>query len=306
MDGRTAALEGFLNVCKPWGWTSHDVVQLVRKLAGTRRVGHAGTLDPAATGVLPVAVNRATRLVDFLADRDKGYCADVVLGAATNTDDADGTVLYARNPAPVTLDAAVAALSSFLGEIEQVPPQFSAVKLRGRKAYEIARSGAAAALAPRRVTIKGLAVVGWEPPIVSILVNCSKGTYIRSLARDLGEKLGVGAHLGALVRCRSGAFDLSDAVGIDDLRLAAEFGYLDRLIYPPDVAVAHLPAVIASDRHSRDMGLGRPWPAGLNAKRDIVGAGVLARVYSDEGAFLGLAELVEGSWQPRLVMGDEH
>ncbi|MHB1160570.1 MAG: tRNA pseudouridine(55) synthase TruB [Chloroflexota bacterium] len=301
MNGtRRAAPEGFLNVSKPYGWTSHDVVQLVRRLAGTRRVGHGGTLDPAATGVLVVAVGRATRLVDYLGEQDKSYCGDVVLGAATTTDDAEGSVLYARDPSALTLDQLVEALSGFLGELDQVPPQYSAVKLEGKKAYEIARKGGQAALRARRVTIKGIAVVAWEPPTASILVRCSKGTYIRSLARDLGERLGVGGHLGALVRTASGPFDCGDAVGVEDLRLAAEFGYLDRLIWPPDLAVAHLPAVVVSGPHAEDMKGGRRWAA-VSAPAETK----LVRVYTTDGAFLGLAELQEGRWQPKLVLVSE-
>lgn len=296
-DNKRSTLEGFLNVSKPYGWTSHDVVGLVRRLAQSRRVGHGGTLDPAATGVLVVAVGRATRLIDYMAGQDKSYCADIVFGAATTTDDAEGTVLYARDPAQLSLEVAIPAIAGFLGEIDQVPPQYSAVKLEGRKAYEIARKGGEAALTARRVTIKGLAVVGWDPPILSILVRCSKGTYVRSLARDLGERLGVGAHLGALVRLASGPFDCSDSVGVEDLRLAAEYGYLDRLIYPPDLAVRHLPAVVLAGQHLEDMLAGRPWTASGEAASRIT-----SRVYSDEGSFMGLAEPVDGQWQPKLVM----
>jgi tRNA pseudouridine55 synthase len=276
------------------------VVAVVRRLTGVRRVGHGGTLDPSAAGVLLVAVGRATRLVDYVAVQDKCYCGDVVLGAATDTDDSEGNVLYARDPSAITLDQVVAALSGFLGEIDQVPPQYSAVKLQGKRAYEIARKGGKARLAPRRVTIMGLSVVAWEPPTLSLVIRCSKGTYIRSLARDLGERLGVGAHLGALVRLASGPFTIEDAVGIEDLRLAAEFGYLDGQILPPDLAVAGLPTVIASRRHTADMRGGRRWPArGVPPKLGPV------RVYSEEGDFLGLAELEEGCWQPKLVFSEE-
>ncbi|HEX2988835.1 MAG TPA: tRNA pseudouridine(55) synthase TruB [Chloroflexota bacterium] len=292
----TSSMSGFLNVCKPYGWTSHDVVQLVRKLSGTRRVGHSGTLDPAATGVLVVAVGKATRLVDYLGDQDKSYCGDIVLGAATNTDDAEGSVLYARDPSGILLSDVSASLSGFLGEIEQLPPQFSAVKLAGQKAYEIARRGGEAKLTPRRVTIKGLAVVDWKPPTLSVVVHCSKGTYIRSLARDLGERLGVGAHLGALVRLTNGPFDCGDAVGVEELRFAAEFGYLGDMLWPPDLAVAHRPALIVSEQHAMDMLGGRRWRASSPTFEGPL------RVYSEDGSFLGLAELQEGAWQPKLVL----
>jgi len=293
-------VEGFLNVSKPYSWTSHDVVQLVRRLAGTKRVGHAGTLDPAAVGVLVVAIGRATRLLDYMAGRDKAYCGDIVLGASTDTDDAEGSVLGVSDPSGIDLDRVVACLGNFLGEIEQVPPQYSAIKLQGRKAYEVARKGGTAALAARRITIKGLAVVGWEPPVVSVVVLCSKGTYIRSLARDLGDSLGVGGHLGALVRLSSGPFSIDDAVGVEDLRLAAEFGYLERLVWAPDIAVAHLQIVVVGSDHARDMIGGRRWP--VEGGKAFPG---LARVYSIDGAFLGLAELSEDSWQPRLVLAEE-
>lgn len=295
-----SSIEGFLNVSKPYGWTSHDVVQLVRKLAGTRRVGHSGTLDPAATGVLVVAVGRATRLVDYLGAQDKCYCGDIVLGAATSTDDAEGSVLYGRDPSGVGLSDVVVGLSGFLGETEQIPPQFSAVKVEGQKAYDIARRGGAANLAPRKVTIKGLAVMAWEPPTVSVLVRCSKGTYIRSLARDLGEKLGVGAHLSALVRLTNGPFDCSDATGVEELRLAAEVGYLQDLLWPPDLAAANRPALVLSGGHVEDMRGGRRWP--VTSQPPPEGP---VRVYSDGGDFLGLAELREGEWQPRLVLAEQ-
>lgn len=292
-------LEGFLNVSKPYGWTSHDVVGLVRRLAGCRRVGHGGTLDPAATGVLVVAVGRATRLIDYMAGQDKSYCADFVFGAVTTTDDSEGTVIYARDPAHLSLESVIPALSGFLGQIDQIPPQYSAVKLEGRKAYEIARKGGEADLKSRHVTIKGLAVVGWEPPILSVVVRCSKGTYVRSLARDLGERLGVGAHLGALVRLASGPFDCSDSVGVDALRLAAEFGYLDQLIFPPDLAVRHLPVLVVAGPHLEDMLAGRPW-----AVLDAAALPNTCRVYSGEGAFLGLAQATAEQWQPKLVLAD--
>jgi tRNA pseudouridine55 synthase len=298
-DTKRPTLEGFLNVSKPYGWTSHDVVGLVRRLVQNRRVGHGGTLDPAAVGVLPVAVGRATRLVDYMAGQDKSYCADIVLGAATTTDDAEGSVLNARDPSGVSLELIVPLLATFLGEIDQVPPQFSAVKLEGRKSYEIARKGGQAPLMARRVTIKGLAVVDWEPPILSVVVRCSKGTYIRSLARDLGVRLGVGAHLGALVRLTSGPFDCSDSVGVDDLRLAAEYGYLEQFLYPPDLAVRHLPAVVVAGKRYDDMVTGRSWIDETGAE-----SSELARVYSDTGAFLGLVESVYGKWQPKIVFGD--
>lgn len=295
----TPGVEGFICVLKPFGWTSHDVVQLLRKLTGVRRVGHGGTLDPAASGVLLVAIGRATRLIDYLADQDKIYCADVVLGASTDTDDADGAVLSVRDPSWIGVSEIFPALSTFLGEISQVPPQYSAVKLQGRKAYEVARRGGTSELAPRKIVVNGIAMLEWESPVLSILVHCSKGTYIRSIARDLGQRLGSGAHLGALVRVASGRFTCEDAVSIEDLKLATEFGYLDNLVWPPDAAVAHLPALVVSQEHEEDMASGRKWQSGT------VGSPGRVRVYSEGGGFLGLAEHEDGMWQPRVVITEE-
>jgi tRNA pseudouridine55 synthase len=296
---RNSGPKGFLNVSKPYGWTSHDVVQLVRKLTGVRRVGHGGTLDPAAAGVLLVAVGRATRLLDYLANQDKSYCGDIVLGATTDTDDAEGTVISVRDPSGIGLRELTSALSRFIGEIQQVPPQYSAVKLRGQKAYEVARRGGALELAPRTISIHGVALLAWEPPTLSVLVRCSKGTYIRSLARDVGDALGVGAHMGALVRLTSGGFTLADSSTIEDLRLASEFGYLDRLMWSPDTAVRDLPTLIVPAETARDMVGGRQWNAVAHESGDR------ARVYSESGAFLGIAECLSGNWQPRIVMSEE-
>ncbi len=296
-DNKKSTHEGFLSVFKPHGWTSHDVVGLVRRLAGTRRVGHGGTLDPAATGVLVVAVGRATRLVDYMANQDKSYRADIVFGSTTTTDDAEGRVLRSHDPTGLGLDAVVSALPGFLGQIDQVPPQYSAVKLRGRKAYEIARAGGAAVLNARRVTIRGLAVVGWNPPILTVQVLCSKGTYIRSLARDLGERLGVGAHLGSLVRLAAGPFRIQNAASVDELRAAAGNGRLGDLMQPPDLAVCHLPALVVPDAVAAGMVLGRAW-----RNVGVATEGDTARVYSERGEFLGLAVAVGERWQPKVVL----
>ena len=247
-----------------------------------------------------VAVGRATRLLEYALGHDKSYCGDIVLGASTDTDDAEGSVISVADPGGVGLDQVVSGLSSLLGEIEQVPPRYSAIKLQGKKAYELARKGQRVELSPRRVRIKAIAVLGWEPPTISIVVICSKGTYIRSLARDLGERLGVGGHLGALIRLSSGPFKLEDAIRVEELKLAAEVGYLDELILPMDFAVTNLPAIIVEDEHARDMWGGRRWP--IRAQQVPTGP---VRVYSTEGIFLGIAEAADGKWQPRLVLAED-
>ncbi len=242
-------LDGVLVVAKPAGPTSHDVVALVRRLAATKRVGHGGTLDPFATGVLPVFLGRATRLVEFhLGDR-KGYRATVCFGASSTTDDLDGELTPVDGPAP-DRDAVVAALGAFRGPISQVPPAFSAIKVEGRRAYALARSGEPPTLASRDVTIHRLELVDWDGsdpdrPIGVLEVECSAGTYVRALARDLGLAIGSAAYLGALTRTASGAFGLEAAHPLETIREAAASGPagLETLLLPIEAGLDRLPRV---------------------------------------------------------------
>jgi tRNA pseudouridine55 synthase len=220
------AASGLVIVDKPSGWTSHDVVARIRRLAGTRRVGHAGTLDPMATGVLVVGVEKATRLLGYLALGDKDYAATIRLGASTDTDDAEGQI-QARAPAgAVTRPALAAALAALTGEIQQVPPGISAIKVGGKRAYRLAREGAAPELAARTVTVSKLDLLAAAPEgdylDLDVAVTCSSGTYIRAIARDLGAVLGVGGHLTALRRTRVGPYDAGSARTLDQLAAAFE------------------------------------------------------------------------------------
>ena len=293
-----ADIHGFLNVCKERGDTSHDVVAADRRATGTRRIGHAGTLDPLAEGVLPICVGRYTRLVDQLADRDKGYYAEVELGVQTTTDDAEGAVVE-RRPVPDLSPAALdVALGAFRGPIIQVPPQFSAIKVAGQRAYDVARRGDTLELAGRPVTIYRLEVVAWQPPRLTLLVVCSKGTYIRAIARDLGAALGCGAHLTRLVRLWVGSFGLETAHSLDEIRAAAGAGRIDDVLLPADSILAALPAILAPDERAIDIGHGRPWPALTTQATDGP-----ARVYDTGGRLLGLADYDahRRAWQPRLA-----
>ena len=221
-------MDGVLVIAKPAGPTSHDVVALVRRLAATKRVGHGGTLDPFASGVLPLFLGRATRLVEYhLGDR-KGYRATVCFGASSTTDDLEGELTPSAAPAP-SRAAAEAALAGFIGPISQRPPAYSAIKVAGRRAYAMARAGEHVELASREVTIHSLELLDWDGtdpdrPIAVVDVECSAGTYIRALARDLGEAVGGAAYLGALVRTASGPFRLDGAVSLDRVREAAADG----------------------------------------------------------------------------------
>lgn len=221
MSEPTQAASGLLVVDKPAGLTSHAVVARVRRLVGIRRVGHAGTLDPMATGVLVLGVGRGTRLLHYLAGVDKEYEATVRLGAATTTDDAEGEVLRTADAGSVTEQDVAAAVETFVGEIEQVPSAVSAIKVHGRRAYDRVRAGEDVSLAPRHVTVSCFDVRDVrrtdDRVDVDVRVACSSGTYVRALARDLGETLGVGGHLTALRRTRVGCFALGAATPLDDL-----------------------------------------------------------------------------------------
>lgn len=210
------AVEGLVVVDKPAGLTSHDVVARLRRLAGTRRVGHAGTLDPMATGVLVVGTGRATRLLGHVALGDKEYVGTVRLGATTATDDAQGEIL-ATSSGPWTVNTARAAMRALTGDIEQVPPAYSAIKVDGRRSYAKARAGEAVELAARRVTVSVFELVAARETELDVRVVASSGTYVRSLARDLGDALGVGGHLAALRRTRVGPFRLAQARTLEQL-----------------------------------------------------------------------------------------
>jgi tRNA pseudouridine55 synthase len=218
------AASGLVIVDKPSGWTSHDVVARIRRLAGTRRVGHAGTLDPMATGVLVTGVEKATRLLGHLALTEKEYLATIRLGQATDTGDADGTVVSGSPAGGLTLAEVRTAAAALTGDIRQVPPAVSAVKVGGRRAYQLAREGKAPVLDARPVTVHEFTISDPRPATqadglldVTAAVRCSSGTYVRALARDLGESLGVGGHLTMLRRTRVGPYDLSQARGLDEL-----------------------------------------------------------------------------------------
>jgi tRNA pseudouridine55 synthase len=243
-------VDGVLVVDKPEGPTSHDIVDRVRRALGERRVGHTGTLDPFATGVLPLCLGKATRLARFLVEGEKAYRASVRLGFATNTDDRTGEPLGEPRPVTTLRRAAVEeALAALVGTFDQVPPAFSAKRVGGRRLYELARRGEAVPRQAAQVTVHAIDLIAFEGDRLEIEVRCSAGTYVRALARDLGERLGVGGHLTGLRRTRSGPFDLAQAVPADDLTDAP------RRLVPLDALLPELPAVripAASRRLVRD------------------------------------------------------
>jgi len=296
-------LDGILVVAKPAGPTSHDVVALVRRLAATKRVGHGGTLDPFASGVLPVFLGHATRVVEYhLRDR-KSYRATVCFGASSTTDDLEGELTPATDPAPDRA-AVEAALERFIGSISQRPPAYSAIKVGGRRAYALARAGEAIELASRDVTIHELTVVSWddadpERPVAVVDVLCSAGTYVRALARDLGEAVGKAAYLGALTRTASGPFRLDDATSLDDIRSAAAGG--------PAGLAPHLRAIDAGLDALPEIGLTEAEVAAI-AKGQFVrpahgvpGAADYYRLRSPDGTLVGIASAAGGRLAPDKV-----
>ncbi|HID86498.1 MAG TPA: tRNA pseudouridine(55) synthase TruB, partial [Anaerolineae bacterium] len=290
-------MSGILNVDKPAGMTSHDVVAAVRRASGVRRVGHAGTLDPMATGVLVVCLGQATRVIEYLMDSPKTYRAEIVLGVATDTYDAEGRVTYQAPKVEVTRELLEAALSRFLGPIEQVPPMYSALKHEGKPLYELARQGIEVERKPRRVEIYRLEVISWDSPRLEIEVECSRGTYVRSLAHDLGEALGCGAHLRSLVRLRSGRFTLEMAEPLSVVEEAFRLGYWPEIIHPLDEALLDYEAMVVDRETAQRIRQGQQVRGGPPDSAR------LRRAYSLDGEFIGLLEYEDrtGLWQPRKV-----
>jgi tRNA pseudouridine55 synthase len=280
--------EGVLLVDKPVGPTSHDVVGRVRRALGTRRVGHAGTLDPLASGLLVVLVGRYTKLSSHLTGADKAYEALVRFGARTTTDDAEGDVVESADPSGLDEAAVRAAVAARVGEQDQVPPAYSAVQIDGERLYARARRGEEVEAPPRRVTVRSAELTSWTPPTAHIEVECSKGTYIRSLARDLGVDVGVPAHLAGLRRTRSGAYDLTDAVKLEDIAT-------ERLLIGPE-AVRGIARVDVDDEAAERLKQGQAVPTAHELRGEIALAvhdgQLLALVHQDKGAL----RVTRGLW----------
>jgi tRNA pseudouridine55 synthase len=366
-------VNGILVINKPSGPTSFAIVARVKRLTGEKRVGHGGTLDPLASGVLPVFLGQATRLVEYLQEYPKTYRAGVLLGVSTDTYDAEGKITgeidiarYFQNNVPPHPAAAVSLnpdellnpnlnrttqpgraaqpqpsgatsfsnssllsvidtlLPSFLGEILQVPPAYSALKKDGQPMYKLAREGQAPEIEARKVTIYRLEIVDFQPPLLTLDVECSKGTYIRSLAHDLGQKLGVGAHLKSLIRTAYGSFDIKNAFTLEQLEEAAVIGSLESFLQPMDSVLSFWPLVVLTPEQELDVRQGKQlalspgchaggqqpeasggWggPQSQPFALSCVSIGSRLRAYSGEGAFIALLSLDSstGLWQPDKV-----
>ncbi len=298
-------LDGFLNINKPLGVTSMDVVRRVKRLTKQRRVGHAGTLDPYATGVLPICFGQATRLMDYLINGRKVYDAVLRLGATTDTYDAAGNVTETKDYSLVRIEQFERSLDEFKGSIAQVPPMYSALKVGGKRLYDLARSGQEVDRAPRSVEVFAIEVVDWTPPYVKISVECGRGVYIRSLAHDIGQALGCGAHLSGLSRVRTGSFDISTSISLSELESKTTSSEWLELVFPMDFVVRNFKAAIVGLKIEDLIGHGRAIPQSLRIPPARLGDE--CRIYSIGGKFSAMLsfDAAIGQWRPVKVFSTD-
>ncbi|MEZ4769080.1 MAG: tRNA pseudouridine(55) synthase TruB [Caldilineales bacterium] len=291
---------GVLVIDKPGGWTSHDVVARTRGLTRIRQIGHAGTLDPMATGVLVLCIGKATRLLEYLTGQPKSYRAAITLGISTDTYDAEGTVTETRPAPALGWNDLEQALAPFRGGIMQVPPAYSAIKRDGVASYKRARRGEAVQLAPRPVTIYAIDLLSFDGVTVQVDVTCSAGTYVRSLAHDLGQALGCGAHLSGLRRTAVAGFTLTQATTLEALAAAGD--QWTQFLLPPDSAVAHLPAVVLEPDAVGQLLHGQSIPAQSTAVEGPV------RAYDSAGRLLAIVSYLPDrqAWKPLKVLSSPH
>jgi tRNA pseudouridine55 synthase len=289
------SMSGVLVVDKPVGMTSHEVVQIIRRGTNIRRAGHTGTLDPRASGVLVILIGPAVRLSEYVSASDKRYQAVIRLGASTDTYDSDGQVTR-TNPIEVTEEQFETELKKFIGEIEQTPPPYSAIKMQGRPAYEMAREGEEVEMQPRIISVYSLDVIEWAPPEVTVDVHCSSGTYVRSLAFDLGEKLGCGAMLAGLRRTKSGRFTLKDAVPLRKLIESFDSNSWYKYVIPAAEALADWSALTLNNEQVEAIRHGHRIPGEGKA-------GEMVRGITEQGELVALLEFDEATkeFQPRKV-----
>lgn len=281
-------INGIVNIYKEKGYTSHDVVAVLRKVVGQKKIGHTGTLDPDATGVLPVCLGRATKVCELLTDHDKTYEALLLLGKTTDTQDISGEVLEERDPGNLTEEEVRSCIESFIGEYDQIPPMYSALKVNGKKLYELAREGKTVERKSRRVQIHGIRILEMNLPHVRMEVDCSKGTYIRTLCHDIGEKLQVGGCMEELERTKVGRFLKEDAVTLDEVRQKMEQGEGAELFTPLDQIFAELPAVTVTDAKAWMSYNGNDLPERVLLEKEAWTDGQEVRVYDSRKNFIGL------------------
>ena len=294
-------MNGILVIDKPKEWTSHDVVSKVRRLFGEKRIGHTGTLDPLATGVLVLCIGKATRITRYLEGDDKEYIAELKLGITTDTQDAEGRVLESREYLPPTYEQVRDVLDSFRGRILQRPPAFSALKVNGVPSHRLARKGAPPNHEARPVTITDIRLLDYADPVARLSVCCSKGTYIRTLCADIGYRLGMGAHLISLVRTRAGQFLLEKALTLEKAAELAALGKAEKALISLMDAVSGLPALTIDEDASRRIAHGNAVSLPKLAAVPHVLEGLI-RVISQDGRFLAVAMAGNGLLKPEVVL----
>ncbi|MDD5338834.1 MAG: tRNA pseudouridine(55) synthase TruB [Dehalococcoidales bacterium] len=296
-------MDGILNINKPAGMTSFGAVSRVKRLTGEKHAGHAGTLDPDATGVLPIFLGKATRVVEFLMDDKKTYRAGIELGKATDTYDGSGKVIYQQDPKDIKRKQVEEVLKSFRGEIEQVPPMYSALKHQGQPLYRLARAGVNIERQSRKVNIYRLELLKYKAPLIELEIECSKGTYIRSLANDLGEKLRCGAYLKSLARTQYGIFSIEDAISLEGLEEAVKSGDWQQYLHPTDSVLQSMDSVTVDETGEAAIKTGSLLN---NGETHYNGRGMgqkYLRAYGAGGRFLGILvqDKESGAWRPKKV-----
>lgn len=282
-------MNGIIVINKPLGKTSHDMVSFMRRVTHIKKIGHTGTLDPMAEGVLPICIGNATKVADMLTADNKSYVAELVLGMTTDTLDSEGEIL-SQCEVKCTRGEIENVIQSFKGEIEQIPPMFSAIKQNGQKLYELARAGIEVERKPRKVTIQNISIldINEEDNTVTISVDCSKGTYIRTLCEDIGIKLGVGAYMNKLTRTKSGIFNIDNALTTKEIERLALAGKLEASLKSVDTIFSHMKSIYLNEKQTKSVinGVRMSW-RGLNEGESV-------RVYDNFGKFLCISQIEDG------------
>ena len=295
-------LNGIINIHKEAGFTSHDVVAKMRGICGQKKIGHTGTLDPQATGVLPVCLGSGTKLCDMLTDKDKEYVAELLLGQTTDTQDVTGQILT-ENQVEVSEEQVRDAVMSFVGDYDQIPPMYSALKVNGKKLYELAREGKEVERKARPVTILEIEILDIQLPVVKMRVACSKGTYIRTLCADIGEKLGCGGTMKSLVRTKVGHFTLENAITLGTLQDLRDEGKLESIVLPVDECFEGCPSLHVQEKWCKLLENGNSFYPSQTGEGKTYSAGQWVRVYHENNSFVGIYAYDEGrKWYKPVKM----
>lgn len=296
-------LDGILNLYKPSGPTSMDMVRITKRVTGQKKIGHGGTLDPLASGVLPICFGQATKFVQYLINGSKVYKALIRMGVVTDSFDGLGNVTKVKDSSMITKVEVLGKLGQFIGNVYQIPPMFSALKINGQRLYKLARLGEEVERSPREVTISRIELIDWNPPEFTLEIECGRGVYIRSLAYDLGESLGCGAFLKELTRLRAGPFSICDSTSPEELKLLAVSDSWNRCLSSPDAVLKNLKFAVVPKETEYSFQHGRKIALSMTSA-DQIGHRELCRVYNSEGRFLGLVNFDSSDklWQPKIVL----